>query len=459
VLMTVSDTHGVTLSQSDASMSERFSVEPQSTLAGEIVIPGDKSVSHRSVLLGGIAQGVTEVNGFLESEDCLATMAAMQAMGVKIERPAAGRVIVHGVGLYGLHPPRHALDMGNAGTAMRLTMGLLAGQRFAATLTGDASLSKRPMERAAAPLRLMGAMINTQAGKPPVSVSGNPSLSAIDYDLSVPSAQVKSAILIAGLYADGLTCVREHAITRDHTERMLKAFGVEVTSRMGSYAAVRGVAKLMATSIEVPGDISSAAFFLVGASLAADPWVLIRQVGMNPTRIGVIEILRLMGAKLEILNERVVGAEPVADIRVTRAELTGIDVPAHLVPLAIDEFPAIFVAAACANGVTRVTQAAELKVKESDRIGVMAAGLTQLGIDCEVLADGLVIRGQGATRHPFRGGSIDSHGDHRIAMAFAMASLRAQGPIEIQDTANVATSFPQFSSCAKRLGLKLEVGQ
>lgn len=436
-------------------MNECFRVEPGGALAGELQIPGDKSVSHRSVLLGGIAEGVTEVNGFLESEDCLASLNAMRAMGVTIERPSAARVIVHGVGLHGLKAPAGDLDMGNAGTAMRLSMGLLAGQSFATQLVGDVSLSKRPMERAAAPLRLMGAVIDTTHGKPPVRIHGAGPLTAIDYDLSVPSAQVKSAILLAGLYARGVTTVREHAITRDHTERMLRAFGVEVHSTMGVQASLTGPSTLRACSIDVPGDISSSAFFLVGAVLAAAPRVVIKNVGINPTRIGVIEILKLMGARIELTNTRVLGDEPVADLVVEKSPLKGIDVPVEWVPLAIDEFPAIFVAAACASGTTRVTQAAELKVKESDRIGVMAAGLQALGIPCEVLADGMVIHGSDDP-HPFKGGWVDSHGDHRIAMAFAMASLRSSGVIEIADTANVATSFPSFEVSARTLGLRIE---
>jgi len=439
-------------------MKESFRVEAGGSLAGELTIPGDKSVSHRSVLLGSLAEGTTEVSGFLESDDCLATLNAMRAMGVRIERPREGRVVIEGVGLRGLQAPMGPLDMGNAGTAMRLSMGLLAGQTFNTTLIGDASLSKRPMERAAAPLRLMGAHIDTHSGKPPVQIRGTPALRGIDYDLAVPSAQVKSAILLAGLYAEGRTVVNEHAITRDHTERMLRAFGVEVDSTMGVRAAVTGPARLHACAIEVPGDISSSAFFLVGAVLAAHSSLLIRNVGINPTRIGVIEILKLMGARLELLNPRVLGDEPVADVLVHRSALKGIDVPTHWVPLAIDEFPALFIAASCASGPTRVTQAAELKVKESDRLGVMAKGLQTLGIACEVLEDGIVI--QGATSpNPFKGGLIDSHGDHRIAMAFAMAALRSTGAIEITDTANVATSFPSFLTSAQSLGLKISQGQ
>lgn len=417
---------------------------------GEVTVPGDKSVSHRSVLFGAIAEGTTEVDNFLESEDCLATLNAMRAMGVNVERPAAGRVIVDGVGLQGLRAPSAALDMGNAGTAMRLSMGLLAGQRFDATLVGDASLTRRPMERAATPLRQMGAVIQTTAGRPPVTVRGGAPLHGIDYALEVASAQVKSAVLIAGLYAQGETVVREPAVTRDHTERMLRAFGVEVQAANGR-VSLRGGQTLRAAHLRVPGDISSAAFFLVAGALAAEGPFLIRDVGVNPTRTGILEILRLMGADIRVLNLRLAGDEPVADLEVHKSELRGIDVPESLVPLAIDEFPVLFVAAACARGTTRVSGAAELRVKESDRIAVMAEGLQRLGVDAEPTPDGMRISGG-----PIGGGRIDSHGDHRIAMAFTVAALRASGDIRIDDVANVATSFPGFPAMARHAGIAIE---
>ena len=402
------------------------------------------------MLFGAIAEGTTEVDNFLESEDCLATLNAMRAMGVNVERPAAGRVIVDGVGLQGLRAPSAALDMGNAGTAMRLSMGLLAGQRFDATLVGDASLTRRPMERAATPLRQMGAVIQTTAGRPPVTVRGGAPLHGIDYALEVASAQVKSAVLIAGLYAQGETVVREPAVTRDHTERMLRAFGVEVQAANGR-VSLRGGQTLRATHLRVPGDISSAAFFLVAGALAAEGPFLIRDVGVNPTRTGILEILRLMGADIRVLNLRLAGDEPVADLEVHKSELRGIDVPESLVPLAIDEFPVLFVAAACARGTTRVSGAAELRVKESDRIAVMAEGLQRLGVDAEPTPDGMRISGG-----PIGGGRIDSHGDHRIAMAFTVAALRASGDIRIDDVANVATSFPGFPAMARHAGIAIE---
>ena len=427
-----------------------YRMRPGGELAGELRVPGDKSVSHRAMMLGAIATGETRVEGFLESEDCLATLGAMRAMGVAIERPAAGQVRVRGVGLEGLKAPAAPLDMGNAGTAMRLSMGLLAGQRFDATLIGDPSLTRRPLERAAAPLRLMGASIETTGGRPPVRIRGGARLKGIDYALEVPSAQVKSAILLAGLYADGETVVRERAITRDHTERMLRAFGVPLAAGEGR-VALTGRARLEGGAVRVPGDISSAAFLLVAASLGARGTVVIRDVGVNPTRTGVIDILRLMGAEIRLVNPRRFGDEPVADLEVEARELTGIEVPRALVPLAIDEFPVLFVAAAAARGTTVVSGAEELRVKESDRIATMAEGLATLGVRAEPRPDGLVVEG-GA----LGGGTIDSHGDHRIAMAFAVAALRASAPIEIRDVANVATSFPGFATLARTAGLRLE---
>jgi 3-phosphoshikimate 1-carboxyvinyltransferase len=427
-----------------------FRIAAGGCVRGEVTVPGDKSVSHRAVLLGGIATGTTEIENFLESEDCLATLRAMRAMGVNVERPAEGRVVIDGVGLRGLRAPAGPLDMGNAGTAMRLAMGLLAGQAFDATLVGDESLSRRPMERAAEPLRLMGASIATSDGHPPVTVRGGARLKGIDYDLKVASAQVKSAILLAGLYADGETAVREHALTRDHTERMLRAFGVEVRSTPGR-VSLTGGAELRATYLRVPGDVSSAAFFLVAGAIAAEGPFLVRDVGMNPTRTGVIEILRLMGADLRVLNPRLAGDEPVADIEVHAAPLHGIEVPRALVPVAIDEFPALFIAAACARGTTVVTGAAELRVKESDRIATMAQGLHALGVRAEPLADGMRIEGG-----RLGGGTVRSHGDHRVAMAFAIAALKAHAPLVVEDVANVATSFPGFAAMARHAGLAIE---
>ncbi len=421
-------------------------------LAGSLRVPGDKSISHRAVMLGAIADGVTEVTGFLEGEDALATVAAFRAMGVDIQGPEDGRVTIHGVGRDGLQAPQGPLYLGNSGTSMRLLAGLLAGQRFDSELTGDESLSRRPMRRVTRPLTEMGARIDTTPeGTAPLYIHGGQHLQAIDYDLPVASAQVKSAILLAGLYAEGRTCVREPAVTRDHTERMLRAFDFEVTREDHGICLVGG-GRLTATALQVPADISSAAFFLVAATIAPGSELVLKDVGINPTRTGVIHILREMGADIHIENERTFGDEPVADLRVRHAPLHGIHIPEDLVPLAIDEFPVLFVAAALAEGETVLTGAEELRVKESDRIQVMADGLQALGARAEPTADG--IRIHGGSLH---GGTVDSHGDHRIAMAFTVASLRTDGPVRIRDCANVATSFPGFPELARQAGLDVEV--
>ena len=425
-----------------------YHVSPGGRLTGTLRVPGDKSISHRAIMLGAVAEGETHVTGFLEGEDCLATMRAFRAMGVTIEGPEAGRVRISGVGLHGLRAPAAPLDMGNSGTAMRLMAGLLAGQRFDSVLVGDASLSRRPMRRITEPLRRMGAHIDTSPeGTPPLHIHGGARLHGIDYAMPMASAQVKSCLLLAGLYAQGRTCVTEPAPTRDHTERMLRGLGYAV-ERSGLKVCLEGGGRLQGGAMDVPADISSAAFFLVGASIAAGSDLVLRHVGVNPTRTGVIEILRRMGGRIQIEHAHEAGGEPVADLRVEAAELQGIDIPESLVPLAIDEFPALFVAAACARGTTRLRGAAELRVKESDRIGVMAEGLQALGIEAEPLPDGIVI--QGGT---LRGGTVHSHGDHRVAMAFAMAALRAAEPVHILDCDNVNTSFPGFVSMARAVGL------
>ncbi len=427
-----------------------YEVAPGGRLAGSLRMPGDKSISHRSVMLGAIAEGETRITGFLEGEDCLATMNALRAMGVPIEGPDAGRVHVRGVGLHGLRAPGAPLDMGNSGTAMRLMAGLLAGQPFDSVLVGDASLSRRPMRRITEPLGRMGARIETSPdGTPPLRIHGGARLRGIRYEMPVASAQVKSAVLLAGLYAQGRTCVIEPAPARDHTERMLEGLGYELR-RSEATVCLDGGGRLRAAHIDVPADISSAAFFLVGASIAAGSDLHLRHVGVNPTRTGVLEILRRMGASIEVGAPREAGGEPVADLHVRAAELRGIDIPEALVPLAIDEFPALFVAAACAQGTTRLRGAAELRVKESDRIQVMAEGLQALGVAAEPLPDGIVIEGGRLS-----GGTVYSHGDHRVAMAFAMAALRAGGPVRILDCDNVNTSFPGFVGLAREAGLAI----
>jgi 3-phosphoshikimate 1-carboxyvinyltransferase len=429
-----------------------FLAKPGSSLAGRIRVPGDKSISHRSIMLGSLAEGTTEVEGFLEGEDALATLQAFRDMGVVIEGPHHGRVTIHGVGLHGLKAPAGPLYMGNSGTSMRLLSGLLAAQPFDTTLTGDASLSKRPMNRVAKPLREMGAVIETgPEGRPPLTIKGGQRLTGMAYDMPMASAQVKSCLLLAGLYAAGSTSVTEPAPTRDHTERMLRGFGYPVSVE-GSTASVEAGHKLTATRIEVPADISSAAFFLVAASIAEGSELVLEHVGINPTRTGVIDILKLMGGDITLENQREVGGEPVADIRVRAAKLKGIDIPEDLVPLAIDEFPVLFVAAACAEGRTVLRGAEELRVKESDRIQVMADGLIALGVKAEPTPDGIIIDG-GA----IGGGEVWAHGDHRIAMSFSVASLRATAPIRIHDCANVATSFPNFLALSAEVGINVAV--
>jgi 3-phosphoshikimate 1-carboxyvinyltransferase len=436
------------------AVKRRFVVNPAPSVRGVFTVPGDKSISHRALMLSGLADGVSEIDGFLAGEDCLATLRAMRALGVRIEQPAAAQVRVHGAGLRGLTGASRALDMGNAGTAMRLFAGLLSAQSFDSVLIGDESLMKRPMERVARPLREMGAAIGTQDGRPPVAISGGKRLHGIDYAMPVASAQVKSAVLFAGLYAEGPTTVTAPAVCRDHSERMLAGCGVQVHTA-GLTSTLHPPERLAAQRLTVPGDFSSAAFFIVAGLLGAAPGGLVlRNVGMNPTRTGLLDILRSMNGDIEILDERLSGAEPVADLRIHASDLRGIEVPAALVPLAIDEFPVLFVAAACARGETLITGAEELRVKESDRIAAMSTGFQALGVVHETRPDGMRIEGRpdGAA---FGGGEIDSRGDHRIAMAFSVASLRAGAPIVVWDVANVATSFPGFVALARGAGLDL----
>ncbi|MDQ7730064.1 bifunctional prephenate dehydrogenase/3-phosphoshikimate 1-carboxyvinyltransferase [Halomonas sp. SpR8] len=435
-----------------------YRVQPGGQAQGRLRVPGDKSMSHRSIMLGALAEGVTEVKGFLEGEDSLATLQAFREMGVAIEGPHQGKVTIHGVGMHGLKAPSGPLYVGNSGTAMRLFSGLLAGQDFDSELTGDESLTKRPMGRVADPLRLMGATIDTaEGGCPPLKIRGGAALEGIEYDMPMASAQVKSCLLLAGLYAEGETRVREPAPTRDHTERMLNGFGYAV-SREGDTCWLQGGGKLTAGPIDVPSDISSATFFLVAAAITPGSDITLEHVGINPTRIGVINILTLMGADLALENEREVGGEPVADIRIRYVPLKGIDIPVDQVPLAIDEFPALFIAAANAEGITRLRGAEELRVKESDRLQAMADGLAVLGVQHTMVVDGIDIVGNGdAQKASYNGGRVDSLGDHRIAMAFAIASLRASDEIVIEDCANVATSFPDFVELASRIGMSVSV--
>ena len=429
-----------------------YIVSPGGNARGDLRVPGDKSISHRSIMLGSLADGMTEVTGFLEGEDSLATLQAFRDMGVEIEGPNEGRVVIRGVGLHGLKAPKKPLYLGNSGTSIRLLSGLLAGQAFDVELQGDASLSGRPMGRVATPLREMGAVIETEKdGTPPLRIKGGRKLKGINYRMPMASAQVKSCVLLAGLYAEGETSTVEPAPTRDHTERMLRGFGYQVDSD-NDKASLCGGGRLTATRIDVPADISSSAFFMVAAAIVPGSDITLRHVGVNPTRIGVINILRQMGANIELFNPAQVGDEPVADIRVRYAPLKGIEIPEDQVPLAIDEFPVLFIAAACAEGTTVLTGAEELRVKESDRIQSMADGLVTLGIDAVATDDGIRIQGG-----EIGSGEVESFDDHRIAMAFSIAGLRASGPITIKEANNVATSFPNFISLARQVGINIKL--
>ena len=463
------------------AMSASYTISPSTSVSGTITIPGDKSISHRSIMFGSIAEGVTHVTGFLEGEDALATLQAFRDMGVSIEGPDNGKLIIHGVGMQGLKPSKTPIYMGNSGTSMRLLSGILAAQSFDSVLTGDSSLNKRPMERIAAPLRQMGAVIQSTGtnGTSPLSITGRDKvgkpLQGIDYDMPVASAQIKSCLLLAGLWAEGTTTVTQPEVSRDHTERMLSAFGYEVKVE-GNRISVEGGGTLTGGNIAVPADISSAAFFMVAAAISKNSELTLRQVGINPTRTGIIDILKLMQVDIALSNETHVGGEPVADITIRSSKLVGINIPESLVPLAIDEFPVLFIAASCAQGRTVLTGAKELRVKESDRIAVMAEGLHTLGIDCTVTEDGLIIEGKGSidshispnditqsaaqeiNDYPvFGGGHITSHHDHRIAMSFAVASLRAANQITIEGVETVNTSFPGFADLANHIGMAIEV--
>ncbi len=427
-----------------------FISRPIGFLDCELFMPGDKSISHRAVILAAIAKGTTTINGFLDGEDCLATLNAVAQMGVTYEGPFDNRLIIHGVGKYGLTPPDSVIHCGNSGTTLRLLTGLLAGQKFPSQLTGDHSLLKRPMERVCRPLSLMGADIHNNQGRPPIYIKPVSQLQGIDYQMPVPSAQVKSAILLAGMYAKGNTEVTEQQFSRDHTERMLTSFSYPLR-KANKTIAINSDGEPKGTDIIIPGDISSAAFFIVLASILPGSDLLIRNVGVNPTRTGLLTILQAMGADISIQNKRLCGEEPVADIRVLSAELEGIDIPAALVPLAIDEFPALFIAAAHAKGQTLLHGAKELRFKESDRISVMVEGLQTLGIDTQAFEDGLYIKGG-----QLKGGIVDSYQDHRIAMAFLIAGAAAKSEVIVKNCKNIQTSFPGFVKTAEKAGLNIE---
>ena len=430
-----------------------WTVPPSRAFAGEVRVPGDKSVSHRAVMLGSIATGPTEVTGFLEAEDTRATVQAVRDLGVAVESDGAGSLRIRGAGRDGLARPAAPLDLGNSGTGLRLLAGLLAGQSFDSTLVGDESLSRRPMRRIAEPLARMGARIETApGGTPPLGVRGGRRLAGTEHRLEVPSAQVKSCLLLAGLYARGRTRIEEPAPTRDHTERMLAGFGYEVERSRGEAALVGG-GELSGQCVAVPGDLSSAAFFLVGACIAPRGRVRLPGVGVNPTRDGVLRILERMGASVVLENRRDSGGEPVADLVAGASHLRGVEIDGDLVALGIDEIPVLLLAAARAEGSTVLRGAGELRVKESDRLAAMEDGLRGLGVSVEAHPDGMVVHGR---RAPFRAARIASRGDHRIAMTFALAALAADGPVEIEDCANVATSFPGFTTGVRAAGIEVE---
>lgn len=438
------------------SSGARFRARGGGPIRGRTRVPGDKSISHRAVMLGGLAEGITEVSGFLPGADTLATLAAFEQLGVVVERPGLDQLVIHGVGMHGLTAPETPLDMGNSGTAMRLMAGVLAAQPFSTTLVGDRSLSRRPMGRVLDPLEQMGAKVEANVDQrggrlPPLVFKPGGKLIGLDYPLPMASAQVKSCLLLAGLYAEGTTRVIEPAPTRDHTERMLRGFGYQVEAE-GREISLQGGGLLTGCNIRVPADISSATFPLVAALITPGSDLMLEGVGVNPTRDAVLPILEQMGARFERLNPRMEGGEPVADLRVIGSELKGSVIGGARVAIAIDEIPAIAVAAACAEGITEIVDAAELRVKESDRIATTVAGLRALGIEVEERPDGMVIQGG-----RFTGGTVDAEGDHRLAMAFAVASLRAAGTVEILDCDNVVTSFPDFVDLMAGLGLNLEL--
>lgn len=433
---------------------KNLTIKPGGSLTGRLTIPGDKSVSHRALILSAIAHGTTKITNFLPGEDNFATLEALRELGVNITQKDTTEIEVIGAGKQGLKAPSHTLDLGNAGTGFRLLAGLLAGQPFSSTLIGDASLSQRPMDRIIQPLEMMGTRISAfNARFAPLHIHGAPTLKGIHYPLPVASAQVKSCLLLAGLYAQGTTCLEEHLPTRDHTERLLKHLDhpCDITPT-STHREIRitGGAELQAKSIHVPGDFSSAAFFIVGALIAPGSDLVIEHVGLNPTRIGLITLLQQMGGNIEIVDETLRGHEPIGTLRIRASDLQGITVPPELVPICMDEFPIFFIAGACAQGETILRNAAELRIKETDRLAAMSAGLTTLGITHDIAEDG--IRIQGGT---FQGGLIDGQHDHRVAMAFSIAALRANSPIYLKNCDKVSTSFPTFTALANAAGLKV----
>lgn len=425
-------------------------VRPAPRVAGRVVVPGDKSVSHRALLLGALATGVTEVQGLLEGEDCLATLRAVGSLGVEATRKGPGHYVLQGVGLEGLTEAEAVIDCGNSGTTARLLLGVLAGQPFATVLTGDDSLRRRPMGRVVEPLSRMGAQVigRSRGRRLPLAIAGARPLAPIRHESPVASAQVKSAILLAGLWASGPVSVIEPATSRDHTERMLRAFGAEI-STAGREVTLTPGSRLAGRLVRVPGDISSAAFFLVAGAVADGGEVVVDGVGVNPTRTGILDVLGAMGAAVEVTVTQGEG-EPLADVTIRPASLRGVEIAGALVPRTIDELPIVAVAAARADGVTEVRDAAELRVKESDRIRTLATEFARLGVAIEERADGFRIVGRG--HRPFRAARVRSWGDHRLAMALVVAGLFADGPTLVEDIDCIATSYPEFLAACGQLG-------
>jgi 3-phosphoshikimate 1-carboxyvinyltransferase len=433
----------------NSNSSSSFQIKPGGVISGRIIVPGDKSISHRALMLGAIAEGNTTITGFLQGEDTLATANVLRQMGVEIKND--GKIVcIKGVGLKGLKKTNSPIDLGNSGTSVRLMTGLLAGQIFDSELIGDKSLMTRPMLRVINPLRSMNAEIScTDKGTLPINIIGGCKLQGIEYELPVASAQLKSCLLLAGLYAEGITTIIEKQATRDHTERMLSAFSHSIT-RDEKRISISKADSLIGTDINIPADFSSASFFIIAAIILPGSDVVLENVGINPTRDAMLKIMELMGADIELENKREQSGEPVADIHIKSSDLHGINIPQELVPVAIDEFPVIMVAASCAKGETCLSGAAELRVKESDRIQSMLDGFIATGIQAEGTEDGMIVR-----ESKFNGGVVNSHGDHRIAMAFAIAGLVSKETIVINNCENVATSFPGFVALSQKAGMNI----
>ncbi len=431
-------------------MAQELHVQPAQKLVGDVLVDGDKSISHRAVMFASLASGASHIKGFLRGTDCVATTHVMQKLGVKIDWPYENELVVHGVGAHGLHAPTEVLDCDNSGTTIRLMAGILAGQSFTSILTGTDQIRRRPMGRVIQPLRQMGAVISAHQGNnlAPLQIGPNPKLHGISYQMDVASAQVKSCLLLAGLFADGDTTISEPGPARDHTERMLNAMGARIVTRGQTICVSPLTSSLKPLEITVPGDISSAAFLLVAAAIVPGSDVMIRHVGVNPTRTGIIDALRAMGAHIRVTNLHEIGGEPVADIHVLGSELHGATFAGDVVVRMIDELPVLAVAASHAKGLTTIRNAGELKVKETNRIDTTVRELRKMGATISATDDGFVVDGPGK----LHGGTVDSHGDHRLAMAMAIAGLHAQGNTTVTHSEVVKDSFPSFVRVLSALG-------